>query len=197
MYRPVSVTIFGVLNLILGVLGVCGMVFTIALEISGLAVEQPDLLRDALGGGTLYNVLAWVTNGLAFVASLACGASGLGLLALKAWGRRLAIGYAMYALFSVAGYLALAAWAVVRGPRPGMNELVTAVAILVISIGISVLHAGLLWYFMTRPHVIAAFERRGSPFLLGPGGASPFRTQEDVPHGPSGDNPFAAPPSID
>lgn len=61
----------------------------------------------------------------------------------------------------------------------------------------TVLHAGLLWYFMTRPHVIAAFERRGSPFLLGPGGASPFHTQEDVPPGPSGDNPFAAPPSID
>lgn len=206
MYRPASVTVFGVLNLIIGIFGLLGAGSNLLLVLNGLPSMWRSPMQDVINRSHWLTTWHWTNIALGELGTLLCLISGIGLLDMKRWGRKLAVGYAIYSVIRNALHLATISFitriVLARGPLSAVSrvaEIPTSVLMIIgmLTLVFPIVYAGLLWYFMTRPHVIAAFERRGSPFLLGPGGASPFRTQEDVPHGPSGDNPFAAPPSID
>ena len=115
MTRPTSVTVFGILNIVLGVLALLTTFFRIYLMLRGAHSAEMTLHP--------YHVL-WTKVALAlrFPASLAMIASGFGLLYLKPWGRNISIGYAIYGI--AVGVIAIFTyWTFVM---PSMRELTTS-----------------------------------------------------------------------
>ena len=93
MQAPTSVTVFGILNIVFGLLGLFGTAFSaVALFAAGgnnpFLVNQPPL------------VMTWMQFSIVLggVASVVLLISGVGLLRLRPWGRTMAIGYAVYAM---------------------------------------------------------------------------------------------------
>lgn len=189
MQRPTSVTVFGIINIAFAVLGLLS--FALMLTVLSYGEMEIDFAADS---GALS---AWttVTQWLGFIANFALLASGIGLLRMRPWGRHLAIIYAGYAI--IAALISTALTVSMFGSQiPGVGgsgaeeRFVMAMTIIggLFGLGISLLHPGLLWYFMTRPNVVAAF------------GGFPMPTAAESSHErrPSihSDNPYAAPETI-
>jgi hypothetical protein len=108
MQRPVSVTIFGVLNIVFAVLGILGTLGSLALFMPAMANSGNPIIK-LIHDNPAY--AAWLKVSIVFglagcVASLA---AGIGLLKLLPWARTLSIVYAIYAIVmnivgSVANY---------------------------------------------------------------------------------------------
>src|SRR5262249_24878851 len=97
MDRPASVTVFGILNIVFAGFGVVGMlVGTIMLFAAPGAAQNPvtKLMQDS----PAYVTWAKLSLPLALLACAASLAAGIGLLLLKEWARKLAIGYAICAI---------------------------------------------------------------------------------------------------
>src|SRR5262245_43450327 len=95
MQRPVSVTVFGILNIAFAVLGVFAMIGTIALFSLPGASNHP--IVKIMQESPAYATWLKLTIPLGLMASVALLVAGIGLLRLKSWGRKLSIGYAIYA----------------------------------------------------------------------------------------------------
>jgi hypothetical protein len=88
--RPTAVTVFGVLNIVFGALGLlsmpCAMLFTLAMP--------PSIMNPTR------TVKAWLL--LSYLIGFACTillvVVGIGLLKLKAWARKWAVGYGWFAI---------------------------------------------------------------------------------------------------
>jgi hypothetical protein len=100
MQRPTAVTVFGILNIIFAALGILGALASVMLFMAvGTSSNNPviQLIHDSPG------YAAWLK--ISIVLGVAGGAvlfaAGLGLLALKPWGRMISMGYAIYALVMV------------------------------------------------------------------------------------------------
>src|SRR5215510_12105855 len=102
MQRPGSVTAFGILNIAFAVIGVFGTVGTLALFAMGNASNNPVL--KIMRASPAYATWLKLTIPLGL---LTCGillAAGIGLLRMQPWGRKLSIGYAIYAIaFGILG----------------------------------------------------------------------------------------------
>jgi hypothetical protein len=166
--RPTSVTVFGILNIIFGSLGILCTPFALMV----LFVTPPpgqgqnpnpaiELMKDPG-----YRTITVVMSGLGIVASAVLLASGIGLLRLRPWGRALAIGYAFYALAAalvnmVVSYVYLIA-PMMEAAQKNNNPQSTGAAVggtiggLIGSVG-SLIYPVLLLVFMTRPRVVRAF----------------------------------------
>jgi len=112
MQRPTSVTVFGILNLIFSVLGLCGVGFGIL----GLVVLQnPDvggagptpLPIQLMQDNPAYRVFSFVSVGLGVFSSFLLAAAGIGLLKLRPWGRTLSIIYGGYSILMVLATVAV------------------------------------------------------------------------------------------
>jgi hypothetical protein len=165
MQRPVAVTVFGVLNIVFGVLGFFGMIFTIAtfffLPDNG---HNPvlEIMRNSPG----YTAWMMIALPLGF---LACGvsiAAGIGLLKLKGWARVLSIGYAIYTIVSclvgaVLNYIFIMHPLMEQAAQKHGPEVA---ALIGGAIGgtfgscIGMVYPVVLLIFMTRPKVAAAFR---------------------------------------
>ena len=165
MQRPTSVTVFGVLNLVFGALGLLNTGIS---AISLFAINaQAEAVDPFAGAPPMFGTWMKISMILGLVAAILLIVSGVGLLSLRPWGRSLAIGYSAYAIVFgvvsvVAAFFMVAQPTVEQLQAKGDPE---AVGIMV-GMGIGALVGGciwliypaLLWYFMTRPHVIAAFS---------------------------------------
>jgi hypothetical protein len=98
MTRPARVTVFGVMNLVFALFGLCG---------AGMSVPLLTLPADSQSGDPLYApflahpwYLAYTKASIVFggVLILLLAASGVGLLLMKGWGRRVAVMYAAAAI---------------------------------------------------------------------------------------------------
>ncbi len=106
---------------------------------------------------------------MSMVAAIALITSGAGLLGLRRWGRVLAIGYAVYAIANCVLGVVMQ-YVFVTQPLLEQNAggagqqaaLITVGASLVGSC-IGLIYPLLLWYFMSRPHVVAAFNGLSMP----------------------------------
>lgn len=98
--RPASFLVFGILNIVFGVLGLCGTAGSSAMFLVQLPRDpaMPNPMLDLLDSNPTYRLFLQVTIALGGLASLALLAAGVGLLLSKAWGRTLSIGYAWYAI---------------------------------------------------------------------------------------------------
>jgi len=193
MARPTSVTVFGVLNVVFGILAVLGLIASAAsllLAASGGQADPPGFDHPVM------KVWIPISVVLGFIAAVAQIASGIGLFKLRDWARKVSIAYAMYAVVAtVLGttlQIVFMVLPMLRNLRnQGAEETMVIVVLVSSFIGAlaGLIYPLLLWYYMTRRHVVAAF---------GPPGAAvdalvDWSPSEAVPQVPLSDNPFASP----
>jgi hypothetical protein len=167
---PVSAIVFGILNLVMGGLTLCG---TAASSIAFFMPTTPEALEmnpalkimHETRWFFVYNV---VLAGLSFVAGIALLIAGLGLLTQKPYGRYLSIGYAWYAiimgivglLVNVLLFFPAMYEAIERAPE-GPVKAGATIGLIAGAIGsmVGFVYPTLLLIFMNRAVLIAAFRR--------------------------------------
>jgi len=168
MQRPTSVTVFGILNLAFGALGLCGVVFTLA---SFAIPQNPRMVNpvlDLMHKNAGYRMFLQVTTGLGLIATLALILSGAGLLKLQPWARTVSIVYGVYSIgMGVAGvavnYFVLLqplmkqAGAMPAGPQRA--GLIGGAIGGTLGGCLGVIYPVVLLVFMFRPTVVRAFQR--------------------------------------
>jgi len=171
MQRPASVTVFGVLNIVFGALGLVAIIFSaIALMVVPTgSTNNPvlEIMRNSPG------YAAWMKMAipLGILASGVSIAAGIGLLKLRRWGRSLSIGYGIYAI--VAGVLGvMLSFIFVMQPlmqQASQKSGPEAAALIGGAIGgtiggcFGMIYPVLLLIFMFRPKVAAAFRPPAEP----------------------------------
>src|SRR5438105_8749554 len=95
MRRPVSVTVLGVLNMLFGMLGM----LAILISATALLIEPGSL-------GSAGSPKSTIRLGFGVLSCVVLLVSGVGLLGMKAWARKLSIVYAVFSIVvSIAGLL--------------------------------------------------------------------------------------------
>jgi len=171
--RPVSVTIFGILNIGYGVFGMAGVLLSSLLsgmlEGPGAAARGSQVNFISAFVSTLFHSPAYVlwnkiTRPLDFAVFLLMVAAGAGLFLLKNWARRFSIGCAIYKiLFAILNFAVFC-----RGVEQIAGRAIEAAggAFVLIILGIiglaatllALVYPVLLLYFLTRPKVLQAFQ---------------------------------------
>ncbi len=196
MQRPASVTVFGVLNVVFGVLGLFGLAFSAVLL---FAVDvQPQPMNPLPVANPVWDMWTKVNLGLGGLAVIVLIASGAGLLNLRPWGRTAAIGYSVYAI--VFGLLGIGMhWFFVVQPtfdqlQGGAEPDFVAEAVAG-SVGgliggcFGLIYPALLWFFMTRPRVVAAFGGLPTAQLESTWSTPPLDASSPFPS----NNPYVSP----
>jgi hypothetical protein len=167
--RPTSVTVFGILNIVFAVLGLFGLLATIALfSVSG-ASNNPvvQIIREK----PIYAMWLKLTIPLGLLSCAVLLGAGIGLLFMKSWGRTASIGYAVYAivvgLVSILMNLTFLLPPMLEHARQAQGpEAAGAIGGAVgASLGgfFGLIYPILLLIFMTRPRVSAAFQTDAPP----------------------------------
>lgn len=108
MQRPTAVTVFGILNIAFGVMGITCT--PIGLIMSSLSQRMFENVPQAQQMGNPFQQMmsdprfmtyTYVSTALGMAASAALLAAGIGLLKLRPWARYLSIGYSVYAWVNV------------------------------------------------------------------------------------------------
>ena len=171
MQRPASVTTFGILNIVFAVFGVFGMLGTIALFSMTGTSNNPvvKIMRES----SAYTAWLKLMIPLGLLTSGLLLAAGIGLLRLENWGRKLSIGYAVYAI--LIGILGLVMnFIYLFGPllkEAAQKQGPEAAGAIGGAVGGSVggcfglLYPIFLLVFMTRPKIVAAFHPPSPPPL--------------------------------
>ena len=170
--RPISITIFGILNIGIGLLGLGGMLLSTMFESSDFPAISSSVNSFLSSMLALWNTistdatfLVWrrITVPLDAAASLTLVAAGIGLLLLKNWSRLVSIGYAIYrvifALLDVAVLMAVLhrvlAEALQASPGAPIALVVGAAAVGTV---LTLVYPVLLICFLTRPRAVLAFQ---------------------------------------
>ena len=164
-------TTFGILNIVFAVFGVFGLLGTVALF--SLTGPSKNPVVKIMRESPAYTAWLKLTIPLGL---LTCGillAAGIGLLRLENWGRKLSIGYAIYAIvFSILGlvmnFIFLFGPLLEEAAQRKGPEAAGAIGGAVggtIRGSIGLVYPILLIIFMTRPKVVAAFHPPSPPPL--------------------------------
>ncbi|MDA0658835.1 MAG: hypothetical protein O2931_08430 [Planctomycetota bacterium] len=159
MQRPTSVTVFGILNIVLGLLGtIASAAFPFLPQAENGAV--PGLNVNVHPAVQIYQD---VSLKLGFVASIVMLVSGIGLLMLQPWARKLCLVYAAYAVVAtiVGTVVTISIFLPLLRPAQEENPAVAAGLVggiigAVIGSLIGCIYPFLLWHYMRRPHVLVA-----------------------------------------
>jgi prolipoprotein diacylglyceryltransferase len=158
--RPIAVTIFGILNIGFGVIGLLGMLVSMAV-LSRTNVAANPILQEMYDNP---NYIAWtkISMPLGGIAAVVLISAGIGLLLLKNWARLVSIGYGVYAILGgiVGGLVMLNIFAsILRHNAGGPSGFVVMFSLLgsIFGMVIGLAYPILLIIFMTRPKVVAAF----------------------------------------
>jgi hypothetical protein len=161
MARPASVTVFGVLNIVFGVLGLLSGAASLGIMIAVANGAFPD--NAGLGEQPALMLWTLAASALGIVFAIVLFASGIGLLRMRPWGRTAALAYAGYAVFSTVVGMAIH-WIYVAQPllaeqgpggRTDPAQIGGAIGGMVGGC-LGLVYPILLWYFMPRPAVVAA-----------------------------------------
>ncbi|MGD0812326.1 MAG: hypothetical protein ABSA83_01870 [Verrucomicrobiota bacterium] len=157
-HRPVSVTIFGILNIGFGVLGVITTIVSMALHSPGGAALSPIIKKVYDNPG--FSAWMKIATPLGGVGALALIVAGIGLLLLQNWGRLTSIGYAIYGIVIALVNTTLMLHAAFG--EQGLTMIILLFAALV-GLVIGLVYPALLLIFMTRAKLKAAFGPAQSP----------------------------------
>lgn len=173
--RPISITIFGILNVGIGLLGLGGLLLSTMFESPDFLSISPSVpsvnsflssmlaLWNTISTDATFVVWRRITVPLDAAASLTLVAGGIGLLLLRNWARLVSIGYAIYkvifALLDVAVLMAVLHRVLAKAPQADTGApialLVWAAAIETV---LTLVYPVLLIYFLTRPKAVLAFQ---------------------------------------
>ena len=180
MKRPTTITVFGILNIVFSIFGMCGLGLAVAQPAIQQAMEQAvrdageevqeDPLQKALAADPNFQLMTNISNGFGAVGTLVLLIAGIALLLMKPWGRTLSIGYSIYDILSKIVFNAL----IFRSMMPiieAQEEVADGPPVEVIS-GIvaggmgcglifGLIYPILLLVFMLRPTVASAFAAPG------------------------------------
>jgi hypothetical protein len=165
--RPISITVFGVLNIGYAAWKIVGLALTavmMRMKLPGnpaLAAMKTDPM---LTTWSHVNMVITVVFGIALIAS------GIGLLLLQNWARLLGVVYSILEMILVVVGACISyplvmksvATAQVPGAPAGLIGAITQVSF-VVGIAISLAYPALLLIFMTRPKVVEAFRAPEAP----------------------------------
>ena len=159
--RPTSLIVFGILNIVFGLLGVCGTAGSSAMFFVKLPRDPlvPNPALELIESNPTYRTLMMVLIGLGLLAAVALLVAGVGLLRSRAWGRTLSIGYAWYGIVgAIVGMIVnwiylvqpmLAKWNPAFGPAEAATVSTAVSGILGGCFGM--LYPIVLLVFMSRP----------------------------------------------
>jgi hypothetical protein len=171
MQRPTSATIFGILNIGFAICGAFGILATAAMMSIPLFANSPGIkmMRDNPDFMTWWKIS--IPFALAGMAALLI--SGIGLWCVRPWARRLAIGYAVYAvvfgLMSLVAHILFLVMPLLA--QSSQRQGPEAAGVIGGAIGgciggiAGLIYPILLFFFMRKPSVVAAFEPPAPPPL--------------------------------
>jgi hypothetical protein len=162
---PLSVKVFGILNLVFAVWGLLGLGFSAAMMVAASSGYFPsNPAYEALNESVFFTVYNYAMTAAGFVATVVLAAAGIGLLKGRNYGRVLSIGYAVYAIVSaILGMLVNAIFLFPTMFDQGNASTATitgAVVGTVIGGLIGLIYPVLLLVFMTRSNVVDALRGR-------------------------------------
>jgi len=97
MQRPTSATAFGILNIAFAIFGVFGILATVAMFAIDIDPGN-NLGLQIMEENAGYRMFVMLSIPLGAISIALLLSSGIGLLTVKPWGRKAAIGYALYAI---------------------------------------------------------------------------------------------------
>lgn len=100
MRRPTSATVFGILFIIFGGLGILGGLCGTLTQLGSLAGDEPAYQVNAVQLGSAARTYSLVSSLVGLCVSIAYLVAGCGLLGPKEWARKLAIATAIYGLIA-------------------------------------------------------------------------------------------------
>lgn len=167
MQRPTSVTVLGILNILFGVFGILGSIYSlVSFGTQNLGAATGNPVFDIMAKSPALATWTRVSTVLGIFAAIAEMISGVGMLQLREWGRKLAVGVALYLiLLTVIGFFANLLLLIrplldAAGATndPAMKAGAYAGAFAGFFGGCSgLIYPAILLFFMTRPEVAAAF----------------------------------------
>ena len=180
MKRPTSVTVFGILNIVFAVIGMCGVAVTAAQPAILQAMEQgakdngqevqQDPVQKLLAADPKVRLIGNISTGSGVVVTLVLLISGVALLLMRPWGRTLSIVYAVYDILSKIAFSALSFW-FIQSALEGQEEVPAEIpvgtlqGIFAFSFGCSLIfglvYPIVLLIFMFRTTVTEAFGVSG------------------------------------
>jgi len=164
--RPASLVVFGVINILFGVIGLCGAAASSAMFFMEMPQDPrfPNPAIDLLNTNAAYRTYLQVTAVIGALASLVLLVAGVGLLLAKSWGRTLSIGYGCFAIvFAVV--VMIGNWSFVMQPMlaaakeaggPAAMGAVGGVVATMLGGILSLIYPIVLLVFMNRPALRAA-----------------------------------------
>jgi hypothetical protein len=171
MQRPPLVNIFGILNIVFGVIGILGVIFSIVVFAftDGMDDSASKIMRE----NEFYGVWIKWNMPLGIRTSAALIVAGVGLLKLKEWARKLSVAYAVYGIvFGIVGlvvnYVCLMRPMMTdAAQRGGAETMIVTVTTASSNLGglFSLVYPIFLLVMMTRTEVVAAFRFNKPPPL--------------------------------
>jgi uncharacterized membrane-anchored protein len=159
--RPLAVTIFGILNIGFGALGVLGLLVSMVM-LTHIDTTANPVLREMYSNPTY---VMWMKISLPFggVVSVALLVAGIGLLFLKNWARVVSLGYGVYTIITgiIGGCVMIPVYQQMMAHTGGGPSGIIALGSMiggVFGLAVGMAYPILLIIFMTRPKIVAAFR---------------------------------------
>lgn len=165
--KPVSPIVIGIVNLVLGCLGICGVLMQLVMWLGLIPMPEEAQMQDPTAQLMVDNqAFAWFTyvnTGLSTVVMVVSIVAAVGLLLYHAWARVVTIGYGFYSIV-ITVLTVVVHGTLIYGPLltqysdgPQRMGLLIGMGIGLGFAGISLVYMCVMIWFLTRPRVIAAF----------------------------------------
>ncbi|HEX8204058.1 MAG TPA: hypothetical protein VF590_26515 [Isosphaeraceae bacterium] len=169
--RPTAVTVFGILNLVFGGLGLACTPVNLMFLFMPAPPPGRNIAVDLMTSSPTYRATIIVFSVLGMAAAAVEIVAGIGLLRLRPWGRTLSLGFASYSIVAIVVGLAVNYVFLIRpllaAARAANNPAATGGAVGGVIGGlasgvIGLIYPVLLLFFMTRPRIARAFAAKGA-----------------------------------
>jgi hypothetical protein len=164
MQRPTVVTVFGILNIIFGALGLVSIPMSILVLFVLRDTNNP--MMQIIQGNAVYRTWMMASLPMSLVATILLVVAGIGLMMMKPWARVISIGYGIYTIvMGIVGMIfngicLMGPLMSQAGNAPGPEAIGAMGGAVGGTFGgcFGLVYPVLLLIFMTRPGVVEAFR---------------------------------------